>query len=135
MIAKIVVTPRPGENPMFTIEGDFSGVMHAAGLLPDGSPETQKAPEAGASGALASVVAGAGFEPAGLQVTSLTSYRAPHPASERGKGWSGLGQAGERVSTAYWLPADPAFFPDFFFVEEEFPSPFAGLATTYSPVS
>ena len=68
MIERIVVTPREGQDPLFTVEGDFVGVMQAAGLLGDWEPKTQTAPEAGASGAVLSVVAGAGFEPAAFRL-------------------------------------------------------------------
>ena len=63
MIDRIVVEPGADDEVPLTIHGKFAGVMHAAGLLHEYREGTQTAPEAGASGAAGSVVAGTGFEP------------------------------------------------------------------------
>ena len=68
MIEKIVATPREGQEPLFMVEGDFVGIMQAAGLLSDFEPKMETALEVGASRAAVSVVAGAGFEPAAFRL-------------------------------------------------------------------
>ncbi len=60
--------PRAGLPPSMTMQGDFVGIMHVAGLLENVGTETQEAPETGVSGALVLVVAGAGFEPAAFRL-------------------------------------------------------------------
>ena len=67
---------------------------------------------------------------------SLTSYRAAPPRARGGKAGGGgrwaLGQEND-TPTAYGLPP-PACLPNSNVVERKVPF-FAGLATTYSPVS
>ena len=50
------------------VHGAFAGVMQAAGLVERYALRTKKAPEGGTSGAVLSVVAGAGFEPAAFRL-------------------------------------------------------------------
>ena len=50
------------------VRGAFAGVMRAAGLVERHALKTTKAPDALASGASLSVVAGAGFEPAAFRL-------------------------------------------------------------------
>jgi hypothetical protein len=68
MIDKIVVTRRDAGMSVIAVHGKFAGVMHAAGLLETYMPGNGKAPEALASGAGLSLVAGAGFEPAAFRL-------------------------------------------------------------------
>ncbi len=69
MIEKIVVLPQEGHAAQIEIFGRFTSVIAAAGLLKS-FEQTSNAntPEAGASGVLHSVVAGAGFEPAAFRL-------------------------------------------------------------------
>jgi hypothetical protein len=50
------------------VRGTFAGVMQAAGLAERRAPKTKTAPDAVASGASLSLVAGAGFEPAAFRL-------------------------------------------------------------------
>lgn len=59
MIERVVVIRHDSGQIEVTVRGRFAGVMAAAGLVERYGLKQQKAPEAGASGAHLSVVAGA----------------------------------------------------------------------------
>jgi hypothetical protein len=67
MIDKIVVSPDGETDVQVTISGAAAGLTQAARLLETFTP-TKKAPAPDASGADLSLVAGAGFEPAGFRL-------------------------------------------------------------------
>ena len=72
MIERIEIVRHESRAIEVTVQGRFAGVMQAAGLTEQYSLKnalkTPTAPEAGASGADLSVVAGAGFEPAAFRL-------------------------------------------------------------------
>ena len=68
MIERITIVRHESGAIEVTVRGQFAGVMQAAGLVERYALKQRKAPEAGASGASLSVVAGAGFEPAAFRL-------------------------------------------------------------------
>jgi hypothetical protein len=68
MIDRITIIRHENGQIQVTVRGRFAGMMQAAGPVERYALKTKKAPEAGASGADLSVVAGAGFEPAAFRL-------------------------------------------------------------------
>ncbi len=68
MIERITIARHVNGQVEVTVRGRFAGVMQAAGLVERYALKHEKAPEAAASGADLSVVAGAGFEPAAFRL-------------------------------------------------------------------
>ena len=68
MIERITISRHESGAIEVGVRGAFAGVMRAAGLVERHALKTTKAPDAFASGASLSVVAGAGFEPAAFRL-------------------------------------------------------------------
>ena len=68
MIDKVTIGRHESGAVEVDVHGAFAGVMQAAGLVERYASRTKKAPEGGTSGAVLSVVAGAGFEPAAFRL-------------------------------------------------------------------